>query len=172
MESTTKLSVLFVCHGNICRSPMAEFLFRRLVNRAGLSDFIEVSSAAISNEEEGNPVYPLAKRLLATHGIGCRDKVACQMTRQMYDNSDYVVVMDSGNLAAVQKMVPQGDKNKLSLLLDYVKSDDPSFDRNIADPWYTRNFDKAWEDISLGCQALLKYLQSAEVSRLTPRQTD
>ena len=95
MKEPTKLTVLFVCHGNICRSPMAEFVFRRMVNRAGLSDIIETSSAAVSAEEVGNPVYPLAKRMLATHGIGCRDKVAVRLTREMYDESDYVVVMDN-----------------------------------------------------------------------------
>ncbi len=171
MNLTTKLSVLFVCHGNICRSPMAEFFFRRQVSRAGLMDFIDVSSAGISNEEAGNPVYPLAKRILATHGIGCRDKVACQMTRKMYDESDYVVVMDSSNLAGVRKLVPQGDKTKLSRLLDFVKSDDPAFNRDIADPWYTRDFEKAWEDITLGCNSLLEYLQEAESSRLTVAHT-
>ena len=93
------------------------------------------------------------------------------MTRKMYDESDYVVVMDSSNLAGVRKLVPQGDKTKLSRLLDFVKSDDPAFNRDIADPWYTRDFEKAWEDITLGCNSLLEYLQEAESSRLTVAHT-
>lgn len=165
MERTSKMKVLFVCHGNICRSPMAEYYFKKIVSGAGLSDMIEVQSAATSSEELGNPVYPLAKRTLAVHGIGCRDKVAQLLTRRMYDESDYVVGMDQANLKNIRDMVGAHEADegvKLFKLLDFVKdADGEPLQRDIADPWYTRNFDKAWDDISLGCRALLEHIKSS-----------
>ncbi|MBP5516008.1 MAG: low molecular weight phosphotyrosine protein phosphatase [Bacteroidales bacterium] len=157
---TKKLVVLFVCHGNICRSPMAEYIFRRMVERAGLSECISVSSAATSREEIGNPVYPLAKRMLATHGIGCRDKVAQQMTRQMYLDSDYVIVMDTENIGGVEKILRHHADSRLHRLLDFVyDADGTPLSRDVADPWYTRDFETAWSDIELGCNALLDHLK-------------
>lgn len=156
-EEQLKIRILFVCHGNICRSPMAEFLLRRMADRVGVGEYIEVSSAAISDEEVGNPVYPLAKRMLATHGIGCRDKVACRLTQSMFDESDYVVAMDTQNLVGIERMVNVGKANVLCRLLDFVATDN-DIPRDIADPWYTRNFEKAWADISVGCDALLRHL--------------
>ncbi len=160
MTSEKKLKVLFVCHGNICRSPMAEFIFRRMVSRAGLDGQIEVDSAAVSDEEEGNPVYPLAKRILAVHGIGCRDKVAHQITQKMYDDSDYVIVMEQSNVLLLERVVSCNGEGKVSRLLDFVKNGDENFKRDIADPWYTRDFETAWNDISLGCNALLEFLKT------------
>ena len=161
----TKL--LFICTGNICRSPMAEFYMKDLVRRADVAEDFAIASAATSSEELGNPVYPLAKRTLAVHGIGCRDKVAQLLTRRMYDESDYVVGMDQANLKNIRDMVGAHEADegvKLFKLLDFVKdADGEPLQRDIADPWYTRNFDKAWDDISLGCRALLEHIKSSTV---------
>jgi len=159
MGEQSKIKLLFVCHGNICRSPMAEYYFRSKVNKAGLSDYFEVASAATSSEEIGNPVYPLAKRVLAEHGIGCRGKVAQQMTSSMYDEYDYVIVMDTENLRSVEHLMRHKTLPKLSRLLDFVGSEKSAFShRDVEDPWYTRNFSKAWDDITVGCDALLRKL--------------
>ena len=154
-----RINVLFVCLGNICRSPMAEFYFRHIVAKAGLESSIEVASAAVSSEEKGNPVYPNARKKLAEYGIGCNGKRACKITQSMYDASDYVIAMESSNLSGIRRVVSPNSHTVLSLLLDYVKSDDPGFCRNVADPWYTRDFDRAWNDITLGCDALLDYIR-------------
>lgn len=154
-----RINVLFVCLGNICRSPMAEFYFRHIVAEAGLESRIKVASAAVSSEEQGNPVYPNAKKKMAEHGIGCGDKRACKITQSMYDASDYVIAMENSNVAGIRRVVKSNGHTVLSLLLDYVKSDDPCFCRNVADPWYTRDFDKAWDDITLGCDALLDFIR-------------
>lgn len=159
MDSKTKLSVLFVCHGNICRSPMAEFIMRRLVKDAGLSDFVELSSASTSDEETGNPVYPLAKRTLAIHGIGCGSKVAHRITQAMYDGADYVIVMDHRNLAGIEQTLGIGVSDKVRLLLDFLPADHPKHGKDIADPWYTRDFEKAYADILLGCSMLVEQLK-------------
>lgn len=158
MDNKTKRSVLFVCHGNICRSPMAEFILRRLAKEAGIADEVEVASAATSNEEIGNPVYPLAKRTLAIHGIGCGSKSAQRITQSLYDWADYVVVMDGRNLSAVSLAVNVRSGDKLCRLLDFLPADDPKHGMDIADPWYTRDFETAYSDIHLGCKALMARL--------------
>lgn len=167
--------ILFVCHGNICRSPMAEFYFRRLVERAGLSSQVRVSSAATSDEEVGNPIYPLAKRMLAEKGIGCKDKTARQMTRNDYRNYNYIVVMDRNNIQNLEQLTHNDKNQKISLLLSYVDPEDTAnYNRDVADPWYTRRFDKAFADIELGCKALLKYIQQelAEEQELAEKTTE
>lgn len=157
--------VLFVCHGNICRSPLAEFYFRRIVARAGLSEVIEVESAAVSNEEEGNPVYPLARRMLASRGIGCKDKVARTVVSQDYQVFDYIVAMDQSNLKGLVRILGKDEQNKYSLLLDHTSPEDKDHhNRDVKDPWYTRRFDQAWEDITIGCDALLEEIRSTLTS--------
>ncbi len=166
-----KIKVLFICHGNICRSPMAEFYFRHRANRRGYGAALEVASAGVSDEEQGNPVYPLAKRMLASHGIGCRNKTACQVTREMCDTFDYLVVMDGHNRDSMLRAFGGGVEEKLSLLLDFVNEIRTDYyGRDVADPWYTRNFERAWDDIVVGCDALLDYI--IETHHLTPVEND
>ena len=143
--------ILFVCHGNICRSPMAEFVMKALVAKAGRSDDFEIASAAVSREEIGNPVYPPARRKLAEHGISCDGHAARQMTRADYDRFDYIVGMDGSNLRGMQRICNGDPKHKLSLLMDYT--DCPG---DVADPWYTGDFKATWCDVYEGCTALLK----------------
>lgn len=148
-------NILFVCHGNICRSPMAEFVFKRMARNAQVSDWYEVASAALSEEELGNPVYPLARRELAVHGIGCAGKVARQITHDDYEHFDLIVGMDASNMRMLHNIFPDDPDGKLHMLLDYT--DKP---RDIADPWYTRDFHTAWRDIHAGCEALFNLLLS------------
>ena len=165
MNNTTELNILFVCHGNICRSPMAEFILRRLADAAGLSENIVVVSAATSSEEIGNPVYPLAKRALAIHGIGCRDKVAQRITRKMYDNADYVIVMDRNNIVNLNRQLGLQSDGKVKMLLDFLPQTNSKHGCEIADPWYTRDFETAYNDILSGCQALLQHLSERLCSK-------
>ena len=144
------IKVLFICHGNICRSPMAEFVMKDLVKKAGLEHGFEIASAATSTEEIGNPVYPPARRKLAQHGIGCEGKRARQLCREDYREYDLLVGMDRANLRNMQRICGGDPEGKLSLLLDYTKR--PG---EVADPWYTGDFDQTWEDVLEGCQGLL-----------------
>ena len=154
-----KKRILFVCHGNICRSPMAEFIFKRLVRRAGLEEEFEVASAATSAEEVGNPVYPLAKRTLAEHGIGCPGKTARQLTPDDYGRYDMLIGMDGQNLTNMKILFGGDPEEKLSLLLDHTpESDTKHHGRDVSDPWYTRKFNIAWDDINTGCTALFEKL--------------
>ena len=143
-------SILFVCHGNICRSPMAEFVMKDLVAKAGLTDAYYIESAATSTEEIGNEVYPPARRKLAEHGISCKGKTARQMTRRDYDRFDLIIGMDSWNLRNMNRICGGDPEGKIHLLLDFT--DRPG---DVADPWYTGNFEATWQDVLLGCQRLL-----------------
>ena len=143
------IKILFVCHGNICRSPMAEFVMKEIVKRKNVGDMFEIESCATSREEIGNSVYPPAKQKLAEHGISCKGKTARQMTKEDYERFDYIVAMDRFNL---RNMTPftNGDKyEKVSLLMDYT--DKPG---DVADPWYTGDFEKTWQDVTRGCEGL------------------
>ena len=148
------IKILFVCHGNICRSPMAEFVMKDLVKRAGLENEFFISSAATSTEEiwngVGNPVYPPAKRELARHGIACGGKRAVLLRKEDYDRYDMIIGMDHNNLRNMKRILGDDPEGKISLLLDYT-------DRrgDIADPWYTGDFSKTWDDILEGCKGLL-----------------
>lgn len=150
-----KKRILFVCHGNICRSPMAEFVMKWLVDEAGLSDQFDIASAATSTEEIGNSVYPPARRKLAEHGISCAGKTARQLTRRDYDHYDLLIGMDSWNLRNMQRMCGGDPEGKISLLLDFT-----SHPRDVADPWYTDDFEATWRDCLEGCRAVLDYLRS------------
>ena len=145
--------ILFICHGNICRSPMAEFVMKQLVKNEGLEEQFEIASAATSTEEIGNPVYPPAKRKLAEHNIGCEGKTARQMTRSDYQYYDYIIAMDRNNLRNLKRMFGEDTEHKISLLMDYTHRPD-----DVADPWYTGDFEATWQDVSEGCRGLLDYL--------------
>lgn len=146
--------ILFVCHGNICRSPMAEYVMKDMVRRAGLEDRFEISSAATSTEETGNGVYPPVRRLLEDAGISCGGHRARQMTVQDYRRYDLIVAMDRNNLRNIGRIIGEDTEGKVHLLLDYT--DRPG---DIADPWYTRDFDLTWRQVNSGCAALLKALE-------------
>ena len=147
------IKVLFLCHGNICRSPMAEFVMKDLVKKAGLADQFYIASAATSREELGNPVYPPARRKLAEHGIFCAGKTARQMTRQDYEDYDLIVAMDRNNLRNLRRIIGEDTDSKVSLLMAHTGR--PG---DVADPWYTGDFEATWQDVLEGCTALLKEL--------------
>lgn len=148
------IKVLFICHGNICRSPMAEFVMKDLVKKAGRTAEFEIASAATSTEEIGNPVYPPARRKLAEHGISCTGKAARQLTRADYDRWDLLIGMDQANLHNMRRLFPDDPEQKLHLLMDYT-----SRPGQVADPWYTGDFEATWRDVLEGCQGLLDKLQ-------------
>ena len=172
------IKILFVCHGNICRSPMAEFVMKKLVrdisssakqvttNTALTAADFEIASAATSTEEIGNPVYPPARRMLASHGIDCSGKTARQMTVADYNHYDYIVLMDQNNLRNLRWILPRdiyerelaqykdardSRVGKVSLLMDWAGKN-----RDVADPWYTGDFEATWQDVNEGCSAMLK----------------
>ena len=151
-----RIRILFVCHGNICRSPMAEFVMKSLVQEAGLEDNFLIESAATSAEEIGNPVYPPARRKLAEHGIGCQGKAARQMTRADYERYDLLVGMDSRNIRNMIRICGGDPEGKISMLMDYTRR--PG---DVADPWYTGDFEATWRDVQEGCRGLLKYVSEA-----------
>lgn len=151
------IRIMFVCHGNICRSPMAEFIFKDMVEKQGISDEFFIASAATSTEEiwdgVGNPVYPPAKKELAKHGLSCFNKRAVQLQKSDYEKYDYFIGMDLANIYGMRRIFGSDPENKISKLLDHTpRSGD------IADPWYSRRFDIAYNDICEGCEALLKKL--------------
>ena len=148
------IKILFICLGNICRSPMAEFVMKELVKEAGLSDKFEIASAATSTYELGNPVYPPARQKLSEHGISCKGKTARQLTKSDYEYYDYLIAMEQSNIRDIMRIIGSDPKQKISLLLDFT--DHP---RDIADPWYTRDFEATWQDVFEGCKSLLEKLR-------------
>ena len=148
------IKILFVCHGNICRSPMAEFIMKAAVRAAGLEARFQVDSAAVSREEIGNPIYPPAQRQLRAHGVPFDDHRARQMTRADYGAYDLLVGMDGSNLADMWRICGGDPDGKLRLLMEYTRTP-----RDVADPWYSGDFDAAWRDIESGCRALLDALR-------------
>lgn len=163
------IKIMFVCHGNICRSPMAEFVFKRMVYDAGILDQFVISSSATSTEEihmHGSPVYPPARRELAKHGISCEGKFAVQITAADYKKYDYLILMDHNNLHNIQRIVGEDTEKKIWKLYDFAPCAETSpvtvpirlSGRDISDPWYTGDFAQTYHDIELGCRGLLVFL--------------
>ena len=148
------IKILFVCLGNICRSPMAEFIMKDLVEKEGVADQFEIASAATSTWEIGNPVYPPARVMLSRHGICCDGKTARQMTKQDYRTYDLIIGMDQSNYRDMREIAGGDPQGKLRLLMDYT--DRPG---DVADPWYTRNFEDTWRDVNEGCGGILDALR-------------
>ncbi len=149
------IKVLFICHGNICRSTMAEYVMKYLIIQEGLSDEFYIDSAATSREEIGNGVHRGTRDKLKEVGIPCGDHRARQMTIRDYEEFDYIIGMDTWNIRNIMRIIGTDAKRKVSMLLDYT--DRGGMD--IADPWYTGNFDKTYEDVLEGCSGLLKFLR-------------
>ena len=147
-----KIKILFVCHGNICRSPMAEFVMRDMIKKCGLDEKIVTASAATSTEEIGNPVHSGTRRKLREHGISTDGKYAVQLTKSDYDKYDYLIGMDSANIRNMKRIT--GGDEKIVRLLDLT--DEP---RDVADPWYTGDFDTTYNDVVKGCKVLLEKLE-------------
>ncbi len=145
------IKILFVCHGNICRSPMAEFVFKDMVSKRGMSDLFLIASAATSREEIGNDIHYGTKRKLEEEGIPYSKREAVQITKNDYETYDYILLMDSNNMRNIKRIISFDPMCKIHRLLDF--SDSP---RDIADPWYTGNFDVTYDDIVEGCEALFQ----------------
>ena len=147
------MKILFVCHGNICRSPMAEFVMKKLVQDGKLTEQFFIASAATRTDEIGNGVYPPAKRKLAEHGITCEGKKARQITKADYAEYDLLIGMDSANIRDMKRLWDQDPQHKVHLLMEYT--DRPG---DVADPWYTGDFEATWQDVLNGCRGLLAAL--------------
>lgn len=145
--------ILFVCHGNICRSPMAEFVMKDLVSKAGRDGDFYIESAATSTEEIGNSVYPPARQMLANHGISCKGKTARQMTRRDYQDFDLLIGMDEWNIRNMIRITGGDPDNKIIKLMNLT-----SRPGDVADPWYTGDFTATWRDVTEGCDALLQQI--------------
>lgn len=147
--------ILFICLGNICRSPMAEAIMKHLAAEAGRADEFEIASAAVSEEEWGNPIYPPAAAVLCRHGIAYDgERIARQMKASDYEKYDLIIAMDEANIFGIRRIAGGDPEDKIHLLLDYAGEH-----RNVADPWYTRDFETAYDDILKGCRALLSALR-------------
>lgn len=150
-----RIKILFVCHGNICRSPMAEFILKDMAASRGIADRLEVASAATSYEEIGNPVYPPARAELARHGIDCRGKKARKLRKDDFVTFDYLIAMEGYNLRNIRREFGDALAQRVTLLLDYTEC--PG---DIDDPWYTREFDAAYRQIEEGCRGLLAHIEA------------
>lgn len=151
------IKIMFVCHGNICRSPMAEFILKKMVKEKGKEKDFVIASCATSTEEiwngVGNPVYPPAQRELKKHGISCGNKRAVQLTKSDYNKYDFLICMDENNRRNMLRILSSDPENKIRKLMDFT-----SRPGNVADPWYSGDFETAYNDIYEGCEGLLKEL--------------
>ena len=154
------IKILFVCHGNICRSPIAEFVLKDLVAKLSIADQFYITSAATSTEEiwngVGNPVYPPAKAELAKHGISCEGKRAIQLKKEDYNKYDLLIGMDFANIRNMHRILGGDPDGKIKLLLEYA-----GMSKEVADPWYTGKFDVTYRDVLTGCEALLEHLKQS-----------
>lgn len=149
------IKILFICHGNICRSPMAEFLMKDIIKKKQMENDFFIESAAVSNEELGNPVdFRVQELLKKEYDISCKGKYARKITKTDYETFDYILYMDHYNFYFLDKMFPGDPKNKMKRLLDFTSSP-----RDVDDPWYTGNFTEALSDIKEGIEAFLKFLE-------------
>lgn len=144
--------ILFVCHGNICRSPMGEYILKDLVERRGIAGTFQIASAAVSREEIGNDVYPPARRCLLAHGVACPRRRAVQLTAQDYEKYDWILYMENDNRAGIRRILPEDSEGKIRRLLDFAERP-----RDVDDPWYTGDFETAYRDILEGCLAFLHF---------------
>ena len=149
--------ILFVCHGNICRSPMAEFILKDMIKKRGLENSFEVASAATSSEETGNGVYPPARKILAEHGISCTGKTARRIMGADYNYYDFIIGMDSANMYNMNRMWNDKDKKIKHIMMDFA-----GINRDVADPWYTGDYEQTYSDLILGCKAILKELTAVK----------
>lgn len=173
------IKVLFICHGNICRSPISEFVFKDMVEKQGIKQQFEIASAATSTEEiwngRGNPIYPPAQEELKRHGIGktaytdFRSKRARQVTKEDYLHYDYLLCADSNNVRNTLRITGPDTEGKVKLLLDFVP-DHKKNHASIADPWYSGRFDETYRDVVLGCTAFLEYLRKNHLFTDTPHR--
>lgn len=148
------IKILFVCHGNICRSPMAEFVMKDLVKKEGLEDLFYIESAATSTEEIGNPVHYGTRNKLSSYGISTAGKYARRMTKKDYESFDYLIGMDKYNISNIHKIVGSNPDKKIYKLPEFAGTS-----KDIADPWYTGNFDETYDDVLEGCKALLAHIR-------------
>lgn len=152
------IKVLFICHGNICRSPMAEFVLKDMVEKRGIAEQFEIASAATSTEEiwngVGNPVYPPAREELAKHGISCDGKRAVQLKASDYDYYDYLIGMDTMNMRNMERMTGHSKSDKMRMMLEYSGEC-----RSVIDPWFSHAFDETYRDVVTGCTAFLEFLE-------------
>ena len=152
------IKILFICHGNICRSPMAEFIFKDMVKKSGESDSFYIESAATSYEEIGNPVHYGTAKILDGLGISYSEKRAVHLEKTDYEKYDYLVCMDSANVRNTLRIVGDDKDNKIHKLLEFTNSSE-----DVADPWYTGNFDKTYKDVLTGCKGFLEYIKNKEL---------
>lgn len=152
------IKILFICLGNICRSPMAEFLLKDMVKKRGIAGDFYIASAATSTYEIDNPVHRGTRAKLAQYGISVAGKTAVQLTKEDYAKYDYLIGMDTANIREIMRIIGSDPQHKVYKLLRFTGNE-----RNIADPWYTGNFDVTYDDIYEGCTALLEYLQNKTI---------